>query len=438
MKIIVFSPNFFQLHMEELAGSITTASELQIVGYDDFQELLNLYPRYAYGSDCFLFTSITALYVIKKKYPGSKKKLHVLDTDSGHYWQAIAQILASDKPVNPKRIPVDFLLFHSEAYTIDHLVKLWGHAIISPQVEPYLENASLEELLTSRARMAQRLCRMWDDNQIDMVFCGCIGIIPWLEEKNIPYVCAYPSRISLAEAVSKIESELAYQQLYDSLPSVILVSRPQEASCGYSQEELRSALLDLKAKMQYGTVLEEVDSLFYIHTTARVISILTKNLTICGIRDLIGRKYSISPISVGYGVGRNLAEARNHAELALRESVSHQESFYLDERNVLIGPLDGSNPFFADSKLMNRCAELAQKACISSNTMRKIMFIVDFNRSEEVTAPELAHFLGVTVRNANRILASLTENGVAEVIGTRLISSTGRPSNVYRLKVLEA
>ena len=100
--------------------------------------------------------------------------------------------------------------------------------------------------------------------------------------------------------------------------------------------------------------------------------------------------------------------------------------------------MDGANPFFADSKLMNRCAELAQKACISSNTMRKIMFIVDFNQSAELTAPELAHFLGVTVRNANRILASLTENGVAEVIGTRLISSTGRPSKVYRLNVLDA
>ena len=438
MKIIVFSPDYFKMHMEELAGSLTTASELQVVGYDDFEDLLDLYPRYEDRADCFLFTSATALYVIKKKYPDTKKKLYVLDTDSGHYWQAIAQILASDQPVNPKRIPVDFLLFHGEAYTTDHLVTLWGHKIISPQVEPFLENASLDELLTSRARMAQKLCQMWDDNEIDMVFCGCIGIIPWLEKKKIPFVCAYPSRISLAEAVSKIESELAHQQLQDLLPSVILVARPQAESCSYSQEDLRSALLDLKTKMQYGTVLEEINSFFYIHTTAKAVSILTKNLTICGICDLIKRKYSIFPVSVGYGIGKNLVEARNHAELALRESFFQRASFYLDDRNVLIGPLDGANPFFADSKLMNRCAELAQKACISSNTMRKIMFIVDFNQSAELTAPELAHFLGVTVRNANRILASLTENGVAEVIGTRLISSTGRPSKVYRLNVLDA
>ena len=438
MKIIVFSPDYFKMHMEELAGSLTTASELQVVGYDDFEDLLDLYPRYEDRADCFLFTSATALYVIKKKYPDTKKKLYVLDTDSGHYWQAIAQILASDQPVTPKRIPVDFLLFHGEAYTTDHLVTLWGHKIISPQVEPFLENASLDELLTSRARMAQKLCQMWDDNEIDMVFCGCIGIIPWLEKKKIPFVCAYPSRISLAEAVSKIESELAHQQLQDLLPSVILVARPQAESCSYSQEDLRSALLDLKTKMQYGTVLEEINSFFYIHTTAKAVSILTKNLTICGICDLIKRKYSIFPVSVGYGIGKNLVEARNHAELALRESFFQRASFYLDDRNVLIGPLDGANPFFADSKLMNRCAELAQKACISSNTMRKIMFIVDFNQSAELTAPELAHFLGVTVRNANRILASLTENGVAEVIGTRLISSTGRPSKVYRLNVLDA
>ena len=45
MKIIVFSPDYFKMHMEELAGSLTTASELQVVGYDDFENLLDLYPR---------------------------------------------------------------------------------------------------------------------------------------------------------------------------------------------------------------------------------------------------------------------------------------------------------------------------------------------------------------------------------------------------------
>ena len=73
MKIIVFSPDYFKMHMEELAGSLTTASELQVVGYDDFENLLDLYPRYEDRADCFLFTSATALYVIKKKYPDTKK-----------------------------------------------------------------------------------------------------------------------------------------------------------------------------------------------------------------------------------------------------------------------------------------------------------------------------------------------------------------------------
>ena len=63
MKIIVFSPDYFKMHMEELAGSLTTASELQVVGYDDFEDLLDLYPQYEDRADCFLFTSATALYV---------------------------------------------------------------------------------------------------------------------------------------------------------------------------------------------------------------------------------------------------------------------------------------------------------------------------------------------------------------------------------------
>ena len=51
MKIIVFSPDYFKMHMEELAGSLTTASELQVVGYDDFEDLLDLYPQYEDRAD---------------------------------------------------------------------------------------------------------------------------------------------------------------------------------------------------------------------------------------------------------------------------------------------------------------------------------------------------------------------------------------------------
>lgn len=50
-----------------------------------------------------------------------------------------------------------------------------------------------------------------------------------------------------------------------------------------------------------------------------------------------------------------------------------------------------------------------------------------------ISAVEAAEWLGMTQRNARRILSDLEKNGLAELTGEEALTSRGRPRKVYRL-----
>ncbi|MCK9911031.1 hypothetical protein MXD81_17915, partial [Microbacteriaceae bacterium K1510] len=50
-----------------------------------------------------------------------------------------------------------------------------------------------------------------------------------------------------------------------------------------------------------------------------------------------------------------------------------------------------------------------------------------------ISAANIAEWLGMTERNARRILGDLAEYGLAEIIGEEAPASRGRPRKIYRI-----
>lgn len=55
------------------------------------------------------------------------------------------------------------------------------------------------------------------------------------------------------------------------------------------------------------------------------------------------------------------------------------------------------------------------------------------NGNTRLTTQELAERLGVSIRNANRILKNLKTGGIATLVYTQSSISKGRPINIYEL-----
>ena len=107
----------------------------------------------------------------------------------------------------------------------------------------------------------------------------------------------------------------------------------------------------------------------------------------------------------------------------------------MNESNQIIGPLGSSQLPSFQQNLPDDIFQIAEKCKLSTLTIQKLISIVKMNGSYEITTNELANHLGVTVRNANRILRNLENGGHATIAHTRSTASKGRPVKVYRLNL---
>ena len=77
--------------------------------------------------------------------------------------------------------------------------------------------------------------------------------------------------------------------------------------------------------------------------------------------------------------------------------------------------------------------EIVERTGISAIKLQQLMLLVERTKKTLFTAAELAEHLHISLRSANRLLASLEENGLACLSGQTVTGSAGRPGNIYHI-----
>ncbi len=142
--------------------------------------------------------------------------------------------------------------------------------------------------------------------------------------------------------------------------------------------------------------------------------------------------------NIGMGYGTTALEAEKNARLALNhaEKIAHDIGIYLvDEMGVIHGPLRESSgrkmKFRTDDK------ELSDKlhhAKINIVTYDRMLSTQEASAQKYITASSVSEILGMSERNARKILSSLHHSELAEVIGQETPTAKGRPRKIYRIK----
>lgn len=142
--------------------------------------------------------------------------------------------------------------------------------------------------------------------------------------------------------------------------------------------------------------------------------------------------------NIGMGYGTTAIEAEKNARLALNhaEHVEHGGCMYLvDETGALHGPLQNLNK--ATIKFRTDDKELSKRlhhAKLSIVTFERMLSVQEASAQKCITAAVVSEILGMSERNARKILASLHGNDLAEVVGHETPTTKGRPRKIYRIK----
>lgn len=107
-------------------------------------------------------------------------------------------------------------------------------------------------------------------------------------------------------------------------------------------------------------------------------------------------------------------------------------SFFVNEREELIGPLD-KKPLVLSNRASPYVREISQSTGLSSLTVQKILSVMDAMGTDGLSPQDLAMALSITVRSANRFIRQLVQSELAVVQYERQNASRGRPERVYKL-----
>ena len=221
--------------------------------------------------------------------------------------------------------------------------------------------------------IALKIIDLWKQDKIDMVFCSYSSTIPLLEEHGVPYYFLYPVKDQLESQIKELLSQIRLEKYRENLPAAIAIAAHEPSISDKTDQILEDAIQNIKKEFLIDAILQE--------------------------------------------------------------SWNTDGSFVMNETNQLIGPLGSSQLPSFPQNLPDNIFKIAENCKLSTLTIQKLTSIIKMTGSYELTTNELADHMGVTVRNANRILRNLENGGAATIAHTRSTTSKGRPVKVYRLKL---
>jgi hypothetical protein len=156
-----------------------------------------------------------------------------------------------------------------------------------------------------------------------------------------------------------------------------------------------------------------------------------------GYREF-GFKDTSFDYSIGFGIGKSMAEAINRAEAALsmaKDSIG-KSSFVLNEIGEMIGPLGEAMRNTLTIANDNITYKISRDTNIGILNINKILEFFVKNKFEVFTSEDLSLYLDVTLRSAERFIKKLVEQEYIYVSGKELRQVKGRPRNIYSVSSL--
>ncbi len=433
-KIVIITSKYLHAFMEETVLGVKQDCDIQILEYNNFYHAIELYKEYEDQADGFMISGKAAQTVILKAFPEHRKPIVSFEASQVSEYRLFLELLLEDRQLDTRRIILDSMIPVTEDASVDYLLSYPIPFHIKNMIMDWLTGSSLEEIAGVEAQIVERITELWEGKKIDLVICHYGSIVPVLEQYRIPYRYSGPTREYLYSLLESLLSEIELKHLHDNLTGVIGVSAYSGDGQLISEKKMQEILISIKNDFALDVVFQEEEGYYYIFTTLRVIEHITDRFRKCSIRFKLKKEYDIEAY-VGYGIGYNVTMAKGNAKDALKEAVFSKGCFVVDEQHNVLGPLDARNYFEVKTEMSDEVFRTADRCKLSSITIQKLLSIIEMTGSNRITQQNLAEHLGVTPRNASRILNNLVKGEAATVAYTKSMTSKGRPVKVYELNI---
>ncbi|MBQ7795551.1 MAG: hypothetical protein IJ374_03205 [Lachnospiraceae bacterium] len=278
-------------------------------------------------------------------------------------------------------------------------------------------------------------------------FCitNSIAVSTSLTEQQIPHIKIDPPTEIIIQQINALRLKHQLKMAEHNLVATIMVDIEIYRDQLYEISELERFRSENEAKETVyffarnirAAIFEISDGRFVLFTTLHQLEQYSDNFRSFPLFQNIRRSENINHIFIGIGLGADSYSSKRNADNSLiRAHRQKRDCLFLTyEDGTIAGPLtyevtsQEENPA---STANQRLLEISLRTQIGMNTLKKLESMIR-QYSIEVTTPQrLSELMNMSLRNMNRLLAKLEENGYVKIVGKETRGTSGRPSRLIR------
>ena len=432
-KIVAITSQYLKEPISQIVSELKLNCDIQVVSYNKFDTISEVYDSYAGDTDGFLISGKIAKAAIESTAHAYNRPIVSFEIDIAGLYRALLNLLMSNRDLDMDRIILDFLIPIDGGCTATAFLKELDIDTVPPHINNWTKALTRTSISTIENHVLSELIRMWNNNEMDMVLCQYSNILPELRAHGIPTIYPLPSVSHIRDLANELLSTIELEHMRSNLPVIINVSpRSSTDNTPENIQQIYVCMEDFFKKNLMNCIPQEVDNHCSALTTVEMLQHITHNNKVCELNEFLTDKLHFE-CAVGYGIGANFDNAIRNSVNARKEAVQFGKSFIQNENGDMIGPLGSSDRRVIQNQYVQNLGKIAKQCNLSPVTIKKVLASTHAAGSNKITTHELAERMGSTVRNANRIIQNLENGGVAKLAYTQTTNAKGRPVKVYEL-----
>ncbi|RNB89767.1 transcriptional regulator [Brevibacillus fluminis] len=421
IKIGVIAANYSMQRIKEAEPFLQGQCELVPIPYYQLNEIKELYELHRPFVHGILFSGPLG-YLIAQREVEFDTPTYFLDMTEGDFYKRLFTISNANKTLDFSRVFIDFINEQNNFLGLKE-------ALPEREFPHYME---IDYTYGIYDRMFEKHLSLWQQGKIDLSITRLGNVVERLNEAGIPNVLLLPSTESIVERINQITNELRITSLLENQWAMGIITLAETDD--FKEILLHKALLEFNQAQKTLSVIQKKNGHFEVITSFGELKQMTDQFTHCAIHEYLDQVLPF-PVNIGWGIGSTLYQAKTSAQNASKAAISHELdcSYVITENQDVIGPLGDETCIHFTNTVEPHYERLSETYGVSVLQIQKILAVLAKMKSSELTGEELAYHLGLTLRQANRILNKLEETGAAKVSYKKQEKLKGRPKKVYHI-----
>ncbi len=422
-------------HIMEIAAVMENKYKIIYFKYKDFSEVEKICHDNLDQVDAYVFSGWYAYHMIKDKSLFEKVPcFNFPKREKEELYKLLLKLSIECSGLDLSRTYIDCI---NESNNYLELKE-----IIPEDHFPYAYSYPIDEHLPQK--IFDTHLKLWKEGKIDRSITRSGSIEAKLRAEGIKTYYLFPSKESIVNTFSAVSNYFKIKELDNSQVAIghitLCTSYMPSVNFDYEFEmkqiTLYQTIVNFLNENNISNIVEKYNTRHEVLISKGDLKEITANYSHCALLDYLKRTLPFK-VNVGWGVGTNIIAARQNAQYANLESERHDGdcSFVITEQSHVIGPLTGKNCLSYKNINNPNIDNISKNAKLSPVTIQKLIGIVEKLNTNELSASDIAYYLGITERSANRIINKLVKSENAVPLHTKSDKLRGRPKQIYAINL---